>query len=192
MPVARHLPRPYGRHRRYRRLRRRPVRRKDHGNTRGRVKNLPRRIRKLFGGNNARKYQYIGKRCRRNAAGGPTECACSCMLAVASMPARSEPSALSTASPVDLSAAGCACVNTCPKDNPPVPYYADVNVACSSTRRALRFARSAISAASAANGRKTCQYDAIHVGDNLARIDYENAGCVSVRLSAASHVVDSS
>ena len=76
---------------------------------------------------------------------------------------------------------GCqTCVNSCPKNIIiPVPYYADVNVACSSHDRGGSLRRICdIGCLGCRICEKICIHDAIHIEDNLAVIDFEKCtGC---------------
>ncbi len=75
---------------------------------------------------------------------------------------------------------GCmACASACPKHIiVKVPYSADVTVACSSVEKGAALRKYCdIGCIGCKICEKTCEYDAIHVIDNLARIDYSK--CVS-------------
>ncbi|MDR1693493.1 MAG: RnfABCDGE type electron transport complex subunit B [Oscillospiraceae bacterium] len=76
---------------------------------------------------------------------------------------------------------GCqTCVSSCPKNIiVPVPYYADVNVACSSRDRGASLRRICdIGCLGCRICEKTCIHNAIHIEDNLAAIDFEKCtGC---------------
>ncbi len=76
---------------------------------------------------------------------------------------------------------GCLrCVATCPKNIiVPVPYYADVNVACSSRDRGGQLRKICeIGCIGCRVCEKVCKHDAIHIVENLAVIDFDNCtGC---------------
>ena len=80
---------------------------------------------------------------------------------------------------------GClTCVNICPKKIIiKVPYEADVTIACSSHQKGGTLRKYCdIGCLGCKICEKTCQYDAIHVIDNLAVIDYDK--CVSCNQCA--------
>ena len=75
---------------------------------------------------------------------------------------------------------GCmSCAGACPKNIIiKVPYEADITVACSSSDKGGVLKKYCdIGCLGCKKCEKTCQYDAIHVEDNLASIDYDK--CVS-------------
>lgn len=140
------------------------------------------------GGVNAiKKYQYLGItdcHAAMRIAGGPTECAFGC-IGLGSCVSSCPFGALSIKNGVAVVAhdkcTGCLkCVSTCPKNViHPVPYFADINVACSSHDRGGTLRKMCnIGCLGCKICEKTCKYDAIHVDDNLAVIDYEKCtGC---------------
>ncbi|MGI6039815.1 MAG: RnfABCDGE type electron transport complex subunit B [Eubacteriales bacterium] len=140
------------------------------------------------GGNNAAKrYNYIGiSDCHAamRLADGPIVCRFGCLglgSCVKACPFGAIHLENGVAKVDHEICTGCLiCVDTCPKHViHPVPYYADVNVACSSHEKggALRKICN-IGCIGCKICERTCQYDAIHVIDNLAVIDYEKCtGC---------------
>ncbi len=71
---------------------------------------------------------------------------------------------------------GCLkCTKICPKKIiAPVPYYADVNVCCSSKDKGAVLRKICeIGCIGCRMCERVCQHDAIHVGENLAVIDHE-------------------
>ncbi|MDL2288409.1 RnfABCDGE type electron transport complex subunit B [Oscillospiraceae bacterium OttesenSCG-928-F05] len=140
------------------------------------------------GGVNAKKkFTYVGiEDCHAamRISGGPTECVYGC-LGLGSCVKSCPFGAISIKNGVavvdhDMCTGCLRCVKTCPKNIIlPVPYYSDVNVACSSKDKgaALRTVCN-IGCLGCRICEKTCQYDAIHVQDNLAVIDYDKCvGC---------------
>lgn len=152
------------------------------------------------GGNNAKKkFQYIGiSDCHAamRISGGPTECAYGC-IGLGSCVNACPFGAISLVNGVAFvdheRCTGClVCVNTCPKHIiHPVPYYADVNVACSSHEKGAALRKICnIGCIGCKICEKTCQYDAIHVVDNLASIDYEKCtGCGECALKCPRHLI---
>ena len=152
------------------------------------------------GGNNAvKKYQYLGlKDCHAamKIAGGPTECAYGC-IGLGSCVSACMFGALSIQNGVAKvdheKCTGCLrCVEACPKQIiHPVPYYADVNVACSSHERGAALRKICnIGCLGCKICERTCQHDAIHVVDNLAVIDYDKCvGCGECALKCPRHLI---
>lgn len=140
------------------------------------------------GGNNAAKrYSYIGIddcHAAMQLAGGPTVCQYGC-LGLGSCVKACPFDAIHIENGVAVVnhelCTGCLkCVDTCPKNViHPVPYYADVNVACSSHEKGGSLRKICnIGCIGCRICERTCQYDAIHVVDNLAVIDYDKCtGC---------------
>lgn len=137
--------------------------------------------------NTTMKYQYMGLHdchAAMRVAGGPVECIYGC-VGLGSCVASCRFGAISIKDGiafVDQSkCTGCLrCVNTCPKKViRPVPYYADVNVACSSHDRGSTLRKICnIGCIGCRICEKYCEYDAIKVVDNLAEIDYDKCtGC---------------
>ena len=80
---------------------------------------------------------------------------------------------------------GCmSCAEVCPRHViQPVPYEADIVVACNSHAKGGTVSKAcSIGCLGCSKCEKTCPNDAIHVVDNLARIDYSK--CVSCGLCA--------
>lgn len=136
----------------------------------------------------AKRYEYLGIRDCAAAAklsGGPNECAYGC-LGMGSCVQACPFGAISIneygVAQVDHEkCTGClACAKACPRGIiTAVPYYADVTVLCSSKDKggALRKICQ-IGCLGCRLCEKACEHDAIHVEDNLARIDYTKCtGC---------------
>ncbi len=141
------------------------------------------------GGNrSARKYEYVGEKdCLAASllAGGPLECKYGCLgfgSCVKACPFGAISVSESGVAVVDHEkCTGCLkCASVCPRGLIiPVPYTADVNVLCASHEKggALRKICE-IGCLGCKICVKTCKYDAIHVEDNLAAIDYDKCiGC---------------
>jgi len=155
------------------------------------------------GGNNAlKKYEYSGIRdchAAMDLGGGPNECAYGC-IGLGSCIDACMFGAISIQNGVahvdhNLCTGCLKCVATCPKKIiRPVPYYADVNVACSSHQRGAELRKICnIGCIGCKICERTCQYDAIHVVDNLATIDYDKCvGCGECALKCPRHLISDS
>lgn len=88
---------------------------------------------------------------------------------------------------------GCLqCVSACPKGIiTPVPYTADCNVICSSKERGGILRKICeIGCLGCHICEKTCRFDAIHVVDNLATIDYDKCtGCGECAEKCPRHLI---
>lgn len=136
----------------------------------------------------SRKYEYKGltdcHAAMKTGGGGPLECAFGC-IGLGSCVRSCPFGAISLVEGVAVvdheRCTGCLkCVSECPKNIiVPVPYYADVNVACSSHDRGGSLRKICeIGCIGCKICEKTCKHDAIHVVDNLAVIDFDNCtGC---------------
>ncbi len=135
------------------------------------------------GGNRAgRKYEYAGETdclAASLVAGGPLECKYGC-LGFGTCVKACQFGAISIQDGVAVvdheKCTGCLkCVKACPRGIiVPVPYTADVNVLCSSHDKGGVLRK--ICEAGCLGCKicvNTCKYDAIHVEDNLAVIDYD-------------------
>lgn len=133
------------------------------------------------------KYEYEGiTDCHAaiKIAGGPKECQYGCIglgTCVASCPFGAI-SIVDEVAVVDHErCTGClTCTKACPKNIiVPVPYYADVNIACSSMDKGGSLRKVCdIGCLGCRICEKTCQYGAITINDNLAAIDFEKCtGC---------------
>ena len=133
------------------------------------------------------KYDYVGLsdcNAANQLAGGPLECKYGC-LGFGSCAKVCMFDALHVVDGVAVvdgeKCTGCLrCVDACPRNIIiPVPYTADVNVVCSNHDKgaALR-GICEIGCIGCNICVKTCRYDAIHVDENLAHIDYKKCtGC---------------
>jgi len=133
------------------------------------------------------KYDYVGLQDCLSASmalgGGPNECPYSC-LGFGSCVAACPFGAISVKDGVarvdhELCVGCMKCAEACPKHIiVKVPYEADVTVACSSQEKGAALRKYCdIGCIGCKICEKTCEYDAIHVVDNLAVIDYTK--CVS-------------
>lgn len=133
------------------------------------------------------KYEYAGItdcNAAMKIAGGPKECVFGCIglgTCVASC-AFSAISVLDGVAVVDHErCTGCLkCTKVCPKNIiAPVPYYADVNIACSSHDKGSSLRRLCeIGCLGCRICEKLCQYGAITIRENLAHIDFDKCtGC---------------
>ena len=155
------------------------------------------------GGDAARKkYLYSGlSDCHAAArlAGGATECTYGC-LGLGSCVSACQFGAISIRNGVafvnhELCTGCLKCVETCPRHViRPVPYYADVNVACSSHLRGAQLRKICnIGCLGCHICEKTCKHDAIHVIDNLAQIDYDKCvGCGECAEKCPRHLISDS
>ena len=144
---------------------------------------------KCSGGLRARnKFEYAGisdcTAAMKIGGGGPKECRYGCIglgTCVAACPFGAI-SVVEDVAVVDHErCTGCQkCVASCPKHIIiPVPYYADVNVACSSVEKGGVLRKVCdIGCLGCRICEKVCQHDAIHIADNLASIDFDKCiGC---------------
>ncbi len=155
------------------------------------------------GGINAKKkYAYVGLsdcHAAMRLANGATECQYGC-LGLGSCVAACQFGAISIRNGVAFvdheKCTGCLnCVETCPRHViPPVPYYADVNVACPSHQPGAQLRKICnIGCLGCHICEKTCQHDAIHVIDNLATIDYDKCiGCGECAEKCPRHLISDS
>ncbi len=152
------------------------------------------------GGINAKKkFNYIGIddcHAAMRISGGPTECEFGC-IGLGSCVRSCKFDALHMVNGVakvdhDLCTGCLVCVETCPKEIiHPVPYFADVNVACSSHEKGAALRKICnIGCIGCKICEKTCRYDAIHVTDNLAAIDYDKCtGCGECAVKCPRHLI---
>ena len=134
-----------------------------------------------------KKYDYDGiadcKAAVRLPGGGPNECPYGCLgfgSCVKACPfgAMSVKNGVATVN--HEICVGCMkCAAACPKGLiVKVPYAADITVACSSQEKGVALRKYCdIGCIGCKICEKTCEHDAIHVEDNLARIDYSK--CIS-------------
>ena len=145
------------------------------------------------------KYDYVGlKDCvaANKLAGGPLECKYGC-LGLGTCVAACPFGAISVQDQVAVvdseKCTGCLkCVEACPRDIIiPVPYTADVNVVCANHDKGAALRNICeIGCLGCRICVKTCKYDAIHVEDNLASIDYEKCtGCGECALKCPRHLI---
>ncbi len=134
-----------------------------------------------------RKYNYVGLQDCKSAAmslgDGPNECAYGC-LGLGSCVKACPFDAMSVENGVayvhhELCVGCMCCASACPKDLIiKVPYQAKVTVLCNSKEKGGVLRKYCeVGCIGCRICEKTCQYDAIHVVDNLAIIDYTK--CVS-------------
>lgn len=140
------------------------------------------------GGARARnRFDYEGiKDCHAamRIAGGPKECPYGC-IGLGSCVKACPFGAISVVDDVAVvdheRCTGCqTCVSSCPKHIiNPVPYYADVNIACSSHDKGGSLRKICdIGCLGCRICEKVCIHNAIHIEDNLAAIDFEKCtGC---------------
>ena len=143
---------------------------------------------KCSGGNRAsKKFEYAGiGDCvsAMNTGGGPLACRYGC-LGLGTCVSACAFGAVSVTEGVALTdherCTGClACVKACPRRIiTMVPYLADVNVCCSSVDKGAVLRKVCeVGCIGCRMCEKACKYDAIHVNNNLAVIDYEKCtGC---------------
>ena len=134
-----------------------------------------------------RKYEYVGLQDCQAASlalgGGPNECPYGCLgfgSCVAACPFGAMSVKDGVARVDHEICVGCMkCAEACPKNLiVKVPYAADVTVACNSMEKGGALRKYCdIGCIGCKICEKICQYDAIHVVDNLAVIDYTK--CVS-------------
>lgn len=152
--------------------------------------------------NAAKKYEYMGLNdchAAMRVSGGPIECSSGC-LGLGSCVKSCQFGALSIRNGVAFvdheKCTGCLkCVNTCPKHIiHPVPYYADINVACSSHDRGAALRKICnIGCLGCKICEKFCEHDAIHVVDNLAVLDYDKCtGCGECAKRCPRHLISDS
>lgn len=135
----------------------------------------------------SKKYDYVGISDCRSAmyvGGGPLECQYGCIglgTCVKGCPFGAISLVEGVAVVDHERCTGCLrCVSTCPKNIiVPVPYYTDVNVACSSREKGGQLRKICdIGCLGCRICEKTCKHDAIHVAENLAVIDFDSCtGC---------------
>ena len=140
------------------------------------------------GGLRARnKFEYAGIadcNAAMKISNGPKECVYGC-IGLGTCEGACPSSAISVVDGVAVvdheRCAGClVCLRACPKGIIiPVPYYADVNVACSSLEKGAPLRKLCdIGCLGCRICEKICQSGAIAVEDNLARIDFDKCtGC---------------
>ncbi len=156
---------------------------------------------KCSGGTRAlKKYQYQGlDNClaAMKTGGGPNECQYGC-LGLGSCVKVCQFGALfineyGVAQVNHEKCTGCLrCVKACPKGIiAAVPYYADCNVICSSKERGGILRKICeIGCLGCHICEKTCKFDAIHVVDNLATIDYDKCtGCGDCAEKCPRHLI---
>ncbi len=154
------------------------------------------------GGHRAtRRYEYLGIGDCASAArlgGGPMDCAYGCLglgSCVSACPfgAIHVDPELGVARVEHEKCTGCmACAKACPKGLiVPVPYYADVTVMCASKDKGAALRKYCqIGCLGCHLCEKTCEHDAIHVEDNLARIDYTKCiGCGKCAEKCPRHLI---
>jgi Na+-translocating ferredoxin:NAD+ oxidoreductase RNF subunit RnfB len=134
-----------------------------------------------------RKFDYVGLRdchAAMRIGGGPMECPFGCLglgSCVKSCPFGAIQVVDGVAVVDHERCTGCLrCTKACPKHIiHPVPYFADVNVACSSKVKGAVLRRVCeIGCLGCRMCEKVCQHGAIHVRDNLAEIDFDKCtGC---------------
>ena len=153
------------------------------------------------GGNRSKKkFEYSGLSdcvAAMRVAGGPLECQYGCLgmgTCVNACPfgaiAINENGVAEVNSEI---CTGCLkCVAACPRNIIiPVPYTADVNVVCASHEKGAVLRKICdIGCLGCKLCVKTCKYDAIHVEDNLASIDYTKCtGCGECAEKCPRHLI---
>ncbi len=153
------------------------------------------------GGNRSKKkFEYAGLSdcvAAMRVAGGPLECQYGCLgmgTCVSACPfgaiAINENGVAEVNSEI---CTGCLkCVAACPRNIIiPVPYTADVNVVCASHEKGAVLRKICdIGCLGCKLCVKTCKYDAIHVEDNLASIDYTKCtGCGECAEKCPRHLI---
>lgn len=153
------------------------------------------------GGNRSKKkFEYAGLSdcvAAMRVAGGPLECQYGCLgmgTCVNACPfgaiAINENGVAEVNSEI---CTGCLkCVSACPRNIIiPVPYTADVNVVCASHEKGAVLRKICdIGCLGCKLCVKTCKYDAIHVEDNLASIDYTKCtGCGECAEKCPRHLI---
>ncbi len=146
-----------------------------------------------FEGHARKKYDYDGLSdclaASRLPGGGPNECPHGCLgfgTCVKACPFGAMRVKNGVATVDHEICVGCMkCADACPRGLiVKVPYSADITVACNSQEKGAALRKYCdIGCIGCMICEKTCQHDAIHVVDNLARIDYSK--CVSCGLCAA-------
>lgn len=140
-----------------------------------------------YEGHAQKRYEYDGLSdclaASRLPGGGPNECPYGCLgfgTCVKACPfgAMSVKDGVATVNH-ELCVGCMKCAEACPRDLiVKVPYSADVTVACHSQEKGAALRQYCdIGCIGCKICEKTCEHDAIHVVDNLARIDYSK--CVS-------------
>jgi len=140
-----------------------------------------------YTGHAAKKYEYVGLQDCKAAAllqgGGPNECPYGCLgfgSCVKACPFDAMSVENGVAHVDHEICVGCMkCADACPKGIiVKVPYSADITVACASKEKGGALRKYCdIGCIGCKLCEKACEYDAIHVVDNLAVIDYTK--CVS-------------
>lgn len=140
-----------------------------------------------YTGHAAKRYEYVGLADCHAAAmalgGGPNECPYGCLgfgSCVKACPFGAMSVRDGVAHVDHEICVGCMkCAEACPRNLiVKVPYHADVTVACNSQEKGGALRKYCdIGCIGCKICEKTCEHDAIHVIDNLARIDYSK--CIS-------------
>ena len=146
-----------------------------------------------YEGHAAKKYEYDGLSdclaASRLPGGGPNECASGCLgfgTCVKACPFGAMRVSHGVATVNHEICVGCMkCAEACPRKLiVKVPYSADITVACNSPEKGAALRKYCdIGCIGCMICQKACEHDAIHVVDNLARIDYSK--CVSCGICAA-------
>ena len=138
------------------------------------------------------KYEYTGNKSCKEAiyvtGGGPKKCSYGCM-GLGSCVNVCEFGAISIVNGIAViekeKCVSCGkCIKTCPKNLIElVPYKSKVHVACSSKDKGIVVKQSCEKGCIGCKlCEKNCKFDAIHVEDNVAHIDYEK--CINCGLCA--------